>query len=473
MNFQKKPWFLQKPKIVPPLDPDFCPPVLANKLFREEAKQPAASEPLAIAVEAENGVISSCHTVVFPKGHPKFHSNLPYIERIIKFLLWQRGGWRIVIGGPAEIGAYIKEIYSVRGQRTFDAGIMAEVYSQPFTVETTTIDKMPADKLNAKPLGRHLDGCRIGFDLGASDRKVAAVKDGKPVFSEEVVWDPRVQNDPQYHFNEIMSGLKKAAEHLPRVDAIGGSAAGIYVNNSVRKASLFRGVPEDLFEKRIRGLFHDIQKAWNNIPFEVINDGEVTALAGSMSLGVNSILGIAMGSSLAAGYVDKDGNVVGWLDELAFAPVDYNPDSAVDEWSGDYGCGAMYFSQVAVDRLAVKAGIKRDEKKTLPERLKDVQRLANDGDEQASEIFKTIGVYLGYTVAHYADFYDLDHMLVLGRVTSGKGGDIIISTAREVLESEFPAIAARIKIAVPDEASRRVGQAIAAASLPQVKIKGS
>jgi len=462
-------WFLKKPRKIPCLDSDFCPPVLANKCFREEALRSGQSEPLAIAVEADNGVISSYKTVVFSKNDKRFDSNLGYVERLVKFLLWQRGGWRVVIGGPKEIGKYIKEIYSAAGKRAFDANLMAEVYSKPFTVETATADKMPADRQNAKPLGRHLEGCRIGFDLGASDRKVAAVKDGQAVFSEEVVWDPKGHSDPQYHFDEIMAALKKAAAHLPRVDAIGGSSAGIYVNNSVRIASLFRGVPKDLFEKKIRGLFGDIQKAWKNIPFEVINDGEVTALAGSMSLGANSILGIAMGSSLAAGYVDKEGNVVGWLDELAFAPVDYNPGAPADEWSGDYGCGAMYFSQVAVNRLAVKAGIKLDEKRTLAERLKDVQKLMNAGDERAHAIFETIGVYFGYTVAHYADFYDLKNMLVLGRVTSGKGGDVIIKTAEETLKSEFPDVARNVRIVVPDEASRRVGQAIAAASLPQVK----
>lgn len=460
--------FLIKPRKIPCLDPEFRPAILANQRFREEAAASGKSEPLTIAVEADNGMISSYKTAVFAKSDPHFDSNLKYVERIVKFLLWQRGGWRVVIGGPKEIGEYIKKIYSAEGGRAFDADLMAEVYARPFTVEVTTADKMPADRQNTRPLGRHLEGCRIGFDLGASDRKVAAVKDGQSVFSEEVVWDPKGHSDPQYHFDEIMAALKKAAAHLPRVDAIGGSAAGIYVNNSVRVASLFRGVSKDLFEQKIRGLFNDIQRAWNNIPFEVINDGEVTALAGSMSLGVNSILGIAMGSSLAAGYVDREGNVVGWLDELAFAPVDYNPNAPADEWSGDYGCGAMYFSQVAVNRLAVKAGIKLDEKKTLAERLKDVQKLANDGDERAGKIFETIGVYFGYALAHYTDFYDLENILVLGRVTSGQGGDILIKTAEETLKFEFPGLAGRVRLVVPDESSRRVGQAIAAASLPRV-----
>ena len=462
-------WCLVKPRKIPCLDPDFRPAVLANQCFCAEVKKSGKSAPLVIAVEADNGMISSYKTAVFSREDKHFDSNYNYVERLVKFLLWQRGGWRVVIGGPAEIGEYIKGIYAAKGKRAFDAGLMAEVYARPFTVEVTTADKVPPDRQNAKPLGRHLDGCRIGFDLGASDRKVAAVKDGQAVFSEEVVWDPKGHSDPQYHYDEIMAALKKAAGHLPRDDAIGGSAAGIYVNNSVRIASLFRGVPKDLFEKKIRGLFHDIKKAWNNIPFDVINDGEVTALAGSMSLTVNSILGIAMGSSLAAGYVDKEGNVIGWLDELAFAPVDYNPQAPTDEWSGDYGCGVMYFSQVAVNRLAVKAGIMLDDKRTLAERLKDVQEMVNDGDERALKVFETIGVYFGYTIAHYADFYDLENMLVLGRVTSGKGGDVIIKTAEEVIKTEFPAVARKVRLVVPDEASRRVGQAIAAASLPRVK----
>ena len=208
-----------------------------------------------------------------------------------------------------------------------------------------------------KPLGRHLDGNRIGFDLGGSDRKVAAVIDGRVVFSDETVWDPYHKPDPQYHFDGIMDSLRKAAAHLPRVDAIGGSAAGVYVNNRVKAGSLFRGVPQDLFDARVKDMFLDVRKAWNDVPFEVVNDGEVTALAGSMSLGENAILGIALGTSTAAGYVTPDGNITSWLNELAFVPIDYNPGAPVDEWSGDYGVGSQYFSQQAVGRLMPVAGI--------------------------------------------------------------------------------------------------------------------
>ena len=91
-------------------------------------------------------------------------------------------------------------------------------------------------------------------------------------------------------------------------------------------------------------MFLDLRKAWNDAPLEVVNDGEVTALAGSMSLGENAILGIALGTSTAAGYVTPEGNITSWLNELAFVPIHYNPDAAVDEWSGDYGVGSQHLA---------------------------------------------------------------------------------------------------------------------------------
>jgi predicted NBD/HSP70 family sugar kinase len=288
------------------------------------------------------------------------------------------------------------------------------------------------------------------------------------VFSEEVPWSPSAQADPQYHFDGVNDSLRRAAAHLPRVDAIGGSAAGVYVNNRVKAGSLFRGVAPDLFDARVKDLFLEIRKDWNNVPFEVVNDGEVTALAGSMSLGQNSILGIALGTSTAAGYVTPDGNITSWLDELAFVPVDYHPGAPVDEWSGDYGVGSQYFSQQAVGRLMPAAGIEHGADVGLPERLKIVQALRRDGDERAKRIYETIGAYLGYGVAHFASFYDLRHVLVLGRVTSGPGGDDIINLAREVLQVEFPELAGKIAFHVPDEHDKRHGQAIAAASLPAI-----
>jgi predicted NBD/HSP70 family sugar kinase len=292
---------------------------------------------------------------------------------------------------------------------------------------------------------------------------VSAVVDGEAIFSEEVVWEPRKHADPTYHYDEIRKALKTAASHMPRVDAIGGSSAGIYVNNQVRIASLFRGIPKDRYHE-IRSVFLRLREEFG-VPLEVANDGDVTALAGSMSLGDNGVLGIALGSSEAAGYVNLQGNLLGWLNELAFAPVDYSPDAPTDEWSGDLGVGALYFSQQCVFRLAPRAGIEIPKGLTDADQLKFVQESLETGHPGATQIWESIGVYLGYAIAHYADFYEIKHLLILGRCTSGKGGDLILATAQAVLRREFPELA-HLNLQLPDEKSRRVGQSIAAASLP-------
>jgi len=458
---------LVEPRFLPPLDKDFRPAVLANRAFRQEVEDSGVGVPLVLGLERPDESVSRYETQVFPEGHPQADANLMYAERIFKFLLWQRGGWKVYVGGPKSIGDYIRECYSPGGVREFDYYFMGDdVYEKPFTVVSCDPSEVPVERESGKPLGRHLDGCRIGFDLGASDRKVSAVVNGEAVYSEEVVWEPRIQSDPEYHYREIMTALKTAASQMPRVDAVGGSAAGVYINNRVRIASLFRGVPKDRYDE-VRNLFLRIRDEMG-VPLEIVNDGDVTALAGSMSLEDNGILGIALGSSEASGYVTMEGNITGWLNELAFAPVDYNPEAPVDEWSGDRGCGALYFSQQCVFRLAPKVGIEIPGDVTLAEKLEFVQEKLEAGHEGATKIWQSIGYYMGYTIVHYADFYELKHVLIMGRCTSGRGGQLILDGANEVLQLEFPELAARINLQLPDEKSRRVGQAIAAASLPAI-----
>jgi hypothetical protein len=457
---------LVPPRIVPVLDPDFRPAVLANRAFREAARRSPVS--VRIAVERADGV-SVFDTLVAGTSLPEAAGNFAYVERLVKFLLWSRGGWKVWFSGPDEIGRRLQQHFAETPMGRFDADLMGRrIYERPFEVALADADNVPAAREGTAPLGRHWNGCRIGFDLGASDRKVAAVIDGRTVFSEETLWDPRSQSDPQWHFDEIMDSLKKAAAHLPRVDAIGGSSAGVVVNNRVQVASLFRGVPDELFQQRIKTLFLELRKAWGDIPFDVVNDGEVTALAGAMALGDNAVLGIAMGSSLAAGYVTPEGGITSWLNELAFAPVDYHPKAPVDEWSGDAGCGVQFFSQQAVGRLIPKSGIVLDPELPLPERLVEVQKLMDRGDDRAAKIYKSIGVCFGYAVAQYAEFYEIRRLLTLGRVTTGAGGQMILDEARRVLAEEFPDLASRISFHMPDEKERRHGQAMAAASLPVV-----
>lgn len=458
---------LVPPPTVPVLDPAFRPAVLANRAFRAAAQPHAA--PVMLALERSPDSISRFDTFVAAPSTPAARGNFTYLERLVKFLLWSRGAGRIHFAGPRELGEQLQRHFRETETGRFDARLMGgKVYEHSFEVVISPPDQIPAAREISAPLGRHWDGCRIGFDLGASDRKVAAVKDGEVVFSNETPWDPKSFTDPRQHFEGIMDSLRQAAAHLPRVDAIGGSSAGVYVGNLVKVASLFRGVPEEQFAHRVRPLFLELRQAWGGIPFDVVNDGEVTALAGAMSLGDNAVLGIAMGSSLAAGYCTRESNITPWLNELAFAPVDYNPAAAVDEWSGDYGCGVQYFSQQAVGRLIPAAGITLDAKMSLPEKLIEVQHLMERGDERAAKIYQTIGACLGYSVAHCAEFYDLNHVLVLGRVTTGHGGEIILNGANDVLRREFPEVARQVALHMPDEKEKRHGQAMAAASLPVI-----
>ncbi len=459
---------LAKPEVIAPLHRLFAPAALANRAYLEAVRKSGRGVPLAIALERGAGAVSVLRTQCFDENADMAHLNAPYAERIVKMLLWQRGGWRVTVGGPKSVGEHIKRTYSPAGARAFDAKFMGGVYEQTFRVEVTDAHSVPETSEPTMPLGGHLDGCRIGFDLGASDRKVSAVVDGEVLYTEEVIWDPGNAADPSYHYNEINAALKAAAAHMPRVDAIGGSSAGIHINNRPRVASLFRGVPKELFDARTTNLFVDLKSEWGGIPFDVVNDGEVTALAGAMSLGDGAVLGIALGSSEAGGYVAPAGEMTTWLNELAFCPVDYDPQGPVDEWSGDIGCGARYFSQQAVFRLAPKAGIELDPSLGPADKLKSVQKLLDAGDERAARIWETIGCYMGYGIAHYADFYELRHVLVLGRVTSGAGGGIILAGAKNVLETQFPELAEKIALHLPDESSRRIGQAVAAASLPVI-----
>lgn len=454
------------PAVVPPLDEGFRPASLVHRRIREQLRP--AGVPLVIGLERSRGELSRFETAVFPEGHPEAAANARVAERLVKFLLWQRGGYRLYVGGPRAIGESVRARYAPDGAQRFDVHFMgAQVYERPFEVIPCRAEDVPAAREAGKPLGRHLDGCRIGFDLGASDRKVSAVLDGQVVYSEEVVWQPGRHADPDYHYREIVAALNTAAGKLPRVDAIGGSSAGIYVDNRPMVASLFRGVPVERFGE-IRGLFLRIRDELG-VPLEVINDGEVTALAGSMSIGDNAVLGIALGSSEAAGYVNRDGQLMGWLNELAFAPVDYSPDAPVEEWSGDRGCGASYFSQQAVFRLAPRAGVAIPADLTDAAKLKFVQQLLAAGHPGALKIWQSMGVYLGYGLAHYADFYDLKHVLILGRCTSGRGGDLLLEGVRNVWRVEFPELLERVALHLPDEAVRRVGQSVAAASLPALR----
>lgn len=448
-------------KNVPELDEEFFPIFRFNEEFLKDAKKP-----VGLALERSGGEMGVSHSFIHGTSSMK-DADCFYIERLLKTMLWMKGGYRVFVSGDKTIYEYIKKAYSKGGIREFDRDFMGDVYEKPF--EVLYVDKLPSQKDSPKAIGGHLEGCRIGFDAGGSDRKVSAVIDGETVYSEEVVWYPKENSNPDYHYEEILSALKSAASYMPKVDAVGVSSAGIYINNRTMRASLFIKVPEDLFEKKVKDIYiRAIRDTFGNIPFAVINDGDVSALAGAMSLNENNVLGIAMGTSEAGGFVDETGCITGWLNELAFVPVDVNECAMLDEWSGDKGCGVKYFSQDSVIKLAQKAGITFNKDSSPAQKLHKVQKLIGENDPMAKAVYRSIGVYLGHTLSFYYSLYQFKHVLLLGRVMSGMGGDIILEKARQVLKEEYPKLLNYFDVGLPDEKYRKLGQSMAAASLPEV-----
>ena len=453
-------------KNIPELDPEFTPLLKFNEAFLKDA-----TKPVSIAVERADGQMAACHTKIHEEAEMT-QANHYYIDRLVKTMIWLQGGFRVYVNDK-DLYDYLSSVYCKGGAREFDWDFMSHIYEHEFEIVFT--EQVPETKNAPIAMGGHLEGCRIGFDAGGSDRKVSAVVDGETVYSEEVVWFPKTISNPDYHFEGIMAALSTAAAKIlekgGHVDAIGVSSAGVYIDNKCMVASLFLKVGKDEFDKKVKNIYTRAAEQLSSqlgyhIPVVVANDGDVSALAGAMGLGENGIMGIAMGTSEAVGYVDTEGNICGWLNELAFAPVDGQPDAMEDEWSGDIGCGVKYFSQDGVIKLAPRAGIELTGASPA-EKLKEVQALMAADDARAKAVYESIGVYLGHTLGLYAMFYDIRHVQMMGRVMSGKGGDIIMETASRVMDEEYPDVTFRPE--APDEKTRRVGQSAAAASLPELK----
>ncbi|MEN8662439.1 MAG: ROK family protein [Lentimonas sp.] len=457
------------PLCKPQLDPKFVPAALWNREYRKAVAETSDNRKIRIAVDRPESTTWVYETSLLPKSDASSADTFKYCERIVKFLLWAWGGSRVRISNAPDVVEQLQAVYSADGARAFDHNFMGiTCFDEVFSVANADDAEMEEVLPPATGGVGSLKGNRLGFDLGGSDRKCAAMIDGKVVFSEEIKWSPYFEIDPSYHRAGIQDSLKRAAAHLPSVDAIGGSAAGIYINNEPRVGSLYRGISPEDFQKSIRPIFHELKAEWNDVPFELANDGDVTAMAGAMAIDDSAVLGVSMGTSLAGGYINPNGSVTGWINELAFVPVDYREGVATDEWSGDDGCGVQYFSQQGVARLLPLSGIEVSEGLGFPEQLEVVQAKMAAGDERAAAIYSTIGTYFGYTIAHFAEFYEFRHLLFLGRVSSGQGGEIIMQEARRVLDLEFPELSKTIAFQTPDEKTKRHGQAIAAATLPKL-----
>ena len=250
---------LPEPKFLPELHPTYRPAVLVNRAFETAARDTGAAVELGIALEQADGSVFHHHTVLFPEDHALAENNFRHLERMVKFLLWQRGGWKIHLSGADSLVGRLQEYYQTNEFGKFDDDVIG-VKNFGHSLEVAACDVLPAENVQTRVIGRNLDGCRIGFDLGGSDRKAAALIEGEVKFSEEIEWDPYFEPNPDYHYEGIVDSLKRAAEHLPRVDAIGGSAAGCYSHNKVTWASLFRGVSPEDFDAKVCALIEERAK---------------------------------------------------------------------------------------------------------------------------------------------------------------------------------------------------------------------
>ncbi len=381
-----------------------------------------------------------------------------YAQLLVKTALWLQGGCTLVTADEA-VFRWLQRAYSPAGARDFDRAFMSGIYRQPF--EVALRPALPPERDAASAVTAQKAGCRIGIDLGGSDRKAAAVIDGETVYTEEVVWQPKTAADLRYHYEGITAALRAAMAHLPRVDSVGISTAGVVIDGEIRRSSLFVGVEQADFDRAGRDILRRAVRAvCGDVPWAVCNDGDVAALAGAVRLRRRKLLGIALGTSQAGGYVDGGGRITGRLNELAFLPVDVAAQAPVDPWSGDRGVGERYFSQEGVLRLAAQRGL-APEGATPAERLRWVQDRAEAGDDRALAAFSELGRLLGLTLPWYKRLTGCESVLLLGRVVAGAGGEYLVRACRAALEDTGETT----EILLPEESQRRVGQATAAAFL--------
>jgi len=476
---------LARPKVPAPLDPNFSPLVLGKQQYLAAAK--GCADKLDWALPRADGCAR--YTLpVFPDGSEDAEASIYLAGVLIQEMIWQRSAAGLLLSGPPKICEALKAAFSEGGMYEFEAKSMPNVCGTPgkaFEVKVVPVAELPAAKDTPQTCGKKANGCRLAFDLGKSDIKTVAVKDNEVLYSKETEWD--VTNpDPDYHYKAVLDALKLAKEALPQVDAIGGSATGtISGSNEATWCDIFPNVPPDVYKAKVIDFFPRLaEELAGKVPLKVINDGEVTALAAVQKIKEGNVMGISMGSSEGAGYANADGNLLGWINELCYVRLDLNPEAPTDPWTkgAHTGMSHMYLGQRGATKLAATAGVEVPANYVYPhpdmctikhedhaQCLKLIQKAMADPKQepQIRKLYETVGVYLGYALAQYSEFYSIDHIMILGRVSKGSGGDLMLDTAQKVLETEFPKLP-KIKFHTADDHFKGVGQCIAAAALPSI-----
>merc|ERR1719215_955454 len=473
---------LARPKVPAPLDPNFAPVILGKKKYLAAAA--GCADKLEWALPRADGCGRGA-IPVFPEGSEDAEASVYLAGILIQEMLWQRSGSALLLAGPPAMCEAVAADFREGGRYEFEIKSMPNVCGtpqSPFNVSIVSVGDLPENKDTPQVCGKDASGCRLAFDLGKSDIKVVAVKDNEVVYSKETEWD--VTNpDPQYHFDAIIAAMKLGKDALPQIDAIGGSATGTVSGaNEATWCDIFPNVPPDVYKEKVFDIFVRIAKELaGDVPLKVINDGEVTALAAVQKISKGNVMGISMGSSEGGGYANADGNLMGWINELCYIKLDMNPKAPTDPWTkgAHRGISHMYLGQRGATKNAHKiCEVPENYKYPHPDMctikhedhaqcLKLVQKAMVDNPEKASDLHKTCGVYLGYGLAQYCEHYCIDHVMILGRVSKGAGGDLMLKTASEVLEAEFPDLP-KIQFHTADDHFKAVGQCIAAAALPTI-----
>jgi len=475
-----------EPKVSAPLDPGFRPVILGKKKYLAAAA--GCADRLEWALPRDDGC-GRGGLPVFPEGSEDVEASVYLAGVLIQEMMWQRSGAELLLAGPPGICEAVAADFREGGRYEFEIKSMPNVCGtpeRPFNVTVCAVGDLPENRDTPQVCGKDASGCRLAFDLGKSDIKVVAVKDNEVVYSKETEWD--VTNpDPQYHFDAIVAAMKLGKEALPQIDAIGGSATGTVSGaNEATWCDIFPNVPPDVYKEKVVDIFVRIAKELaGDVPLKVINDGEVTALAAVQKISKGNVMGISMGSSEGGGYANEDGNLMGWINELCYIKLDLNPDAPTDPWTkgAHTGISHMYLGQRGATKLAAAAGVEVPDNQRYPhpdmctikhenhaQTLKKIQAAMADPEKepQTRQLYETVGVYLGYGLAQYCEFYKIDHVMILGRVSKGAGGDLMLSVAKKVLETEFPEYAS-MQFHTADDHFKAVGQCIAAAALPEIK----
>lgn len=481
-----------EPAIKAPLDPGFAPVVLAKKKYREAAQ--GCADSVAWALVRADGCARG-ELKVFPEDSKYYQASVILAGVMIQESIWRCGASSLILKGPAGICEALKAAYSPGGTYAFEVDVMPKAFGHPDKpFEVTIVGRapfghldLPEGKDTPQVCGKSAAGCRLAFDLGKSDIKTVAVKDGKVLDSMETEWD--VTNpDPDYHFEAIVTALKGTigrakAQGFGDIQAVGGSATGtVSANNEATWCDIFPNVPPDVYKEKVVDIFKRIVKeVAGDVPLKVINDGEVTALAAVQKIQKGNVMGISMGSSEGGGYANADGDLMGWINELCYMKLDMNPRAPTDPWTkgAHKGISHMYLGQRGATKNAYKiCDVPENYKYPHPDMctikhedhaqcLKLIQAAMKSDPDNASDLYRTCGVYLGYALAQYQEYYTIEHVMILGRVSKGDGGDLMLKTASEVLEAEFPDLP-KITFHTADDHFKAVGQCIAAAALPVI-----